>query len=308
MMPYIWAALRLTRLPWVDVVKAPMIICDVINVWLVGVLAGGPCGPTRRLLYAVSPVAIIVTSLHGQVEPASLSLLLGGLVLLRQRHCVAAGTLFGFAIATKTWPILVVAAILLGLPRRHAGEVALSAIVVLSLFFLSSVVLLSSPALTLVRALVSYSSFAGFWGWSGTLSSFGHASLYGYDSPAAGPGTVLVAIAVIAVLVAFRDASSLSRAWTALMALLTVTPGLGPQYLIWPLPMAIAAGEATSFYSVAATGYMLASYLPLFTAGGVRQPFVSGLSWLVIAAMCQMLWLAFQRTRRSTRELATITD
>ena len=159
------------------------------------------------------------------------------------------------------------AAILLGLPRRHAGEVALSAIVVLSLFFLSSVVLLSSPALTLVRALVSYSSFAGFWGWSGTLSSFVHASLYGYDSPAAGPGTVLVAIAVIAVLVAFRDASSLSRAWTALMALLTVTPGLGPQYLIWPLPMAIAAGEATSFYSVAATGYMLASTFPCSLRG-----------------------------------------
>jgi hypothetical protein len=155
----------------------------------------------------------------------------------------------------------------------------------------------------LVRALVSYSSFAGVWGWTGTLFSFGHTSLYGYDSPAAGPGTVLVAIAVIAVLVAFRRASSLSRAWTALMALLTVTPGFGPQYLIWPLPMAIAAGEATSFYSVAATAYMVVFYLPLFAGEAMLQPFVSGLSWLVIAAMCQMLWLAFQRTRRSTRQL-----
>jgi hypothetical protein len=88
------------------------------------------------------------------------------------------------------------------------------------------------------------------------------------------------------------------------MALLTVTPGLGPRYLIWPLPIAIAAGEATPFYSVAATAYMLASYLPLFAAEALRQPFVSGLSWLVIAAMCHMLWLAFQRTSRSTRRLA----
>ena len=66
--------------------------------------------------------------------------------------------------------------------------------------------------------------------------------------------SVLVAVAVIAVLVAFRRASSLSRAWIALMALLTITPGLGPHYLIWPLPIATAAGEATSFYSVAAKG------------------------------------------------------
>jgi hypothetical protein len=92
------------------------------------------------------------------------------------------------------------------------------------------------------------------------------------------------------------------------MALLTITPGLGPHYLIWPLPIATAAGEATSFYSVAARAYMLASYLPLFAAAALRQPFVSGLSWLVIAAMCQMLWLARQRTRLSTQDLATITE
>lgn len=273
MMPYIWDGLQHIGLPWVDVVKIPVILCDVTNVWLVGILSGKASAGRTRLLYALSPIAIIVTSYHGQVDPISLTLLLAGIVLIRQQRDIAAGLLFGFAIASKTWPVLIIAAVLIGLPRSRSYRIVPPIVAVLACFFLSSVVFLASPPLKLARALVSYTSFVSTWGWAGTLLSFGHPSIRGYDSSAALPGTILIAIAVILVVAVFRRSTDLVRAWTAPMAMLMVTAGFGPQYLLWPLPTAIAAGEATSFYTVAATAFMLALYLPLFPLGVGQQEF-----------------------------------
>jgi hypothetical protein len=292
-LPYLWSVLRLVPLPWVYAVKIPVIACDVINVWLVGLLASTHAG-TKRLLYAISPVAVIVASLHGQIEPISLAFLLGGIVALRKEIDVVAGLLFGFAIATNNWPVLPVAAILLGLPRQRSYKIVPPAFVVLISFFLSSVIFLGSSPLKLAHAMATYSSFAGTWGWTGTLFALGHKNFFGYSSPAVLPGDILIVIAVAFAILGFRRSSDLTRAWTAPMALLMVTPGFGAQYLLWPLPMAIASDAEIGLYTLAATGYFLPIYLGNTVIPGVL-PFLAGLSWLVIAVMGYMLWRAFKR-------------
>jgi hypothetical protein len=268
-----------------------VILCDVVNVWLVGLLAPVADAGRRRLMYALHPLAIIVAAVHGQVEPIALAFVLAGLVFLRRGRDLPAGAAFGLAIAAKTWPVLVVVPVLLSVPRR-AMRIALSTVCVVLIFFMSSVVFLSASPPQLARALMSYGSFVGFWGWAGYWLAFGHLKYFGYYSPARTPSTVLVIFALGAVLIAFRSSDVLRRAWTPLLATLSVAAGFGPQYLVWPVPFLTASDEPQFAYAAGATMYALAFYVPLRSGQPLNQGFLSGLSWLIIAAMVSMLWAA----------------
>ncbi len=300
-MAYLFWAISKIDLPWVDVVKAFPILCDVLNVWLVGILSPVAFSARRRIVYALHPIALITTAVHGQIEPIALTMLLAGVIFYRRNKDMSAGFAFGFAIATKTWPILAIIPVVLRSPKRLLS-IALAGGFVVGLFFLSSVVLLGSSASALAKALASYGSFAGLWGWAGTLHNFGYTSIWGYDTFVSRPGTLLVIAALLVSLAVFRNASILRQTWTALTAALVVTAGFGPQYLMWPIPMLTADGENQIFYSISATAWMMTFYLNSSQVD-VEQAFLAGLSWVVIAAMVQMLWRA---KRENTGELSVV--
>jgi hypothetical protein len=270
------------------------IASDLVNIWLVGLLSvDSTRRPVVRLAYALNPVAILVVAVHGQVEPTSIMFLLAGMVLLRRKADLSAGVLFGLAITTKTWPLLVVVPVLAVMPRR-AWKPVVSAAVVVAAFFLSSVVLIHSAPRTLLKTLASYASHSGFWGWGGTIAAFGHKNSIGYATPITKVGTVFVVVAVIVALVLYRKANDVRRAWTTPAATLLVSGGFGVQYLMWPVPFMTANEEPQGAFLVSATAYALVAYLPLFTAQSLRQAFLSGLSWLVIGTLAQMLYRAFR--------------
>ena len=300
LMPYLWAALLKTGLAWTTIMKVVPIASDLVNVWLVGILCPvASRRPVVRVAYALNPVVVLVVAVHGQVEPTALMFLLGGLVLVQRSADFAAGLLFGLAIATKTWPVLVVLPVLAGIPGR-AWRAATMTLVVLAAFALSSIVILHSGSGALLKKLASYSSFTGYWGWAGTIVAFGHKRFMGYASPVDRWGTLLVVAAVIATLVLFRRASLLRRAWTTPMASLAVASGFGPQYLMWPVPFLTANEERQAAYLLSATAYGLVSYLPIFHDVSARQHVLTAMSWLVIATMAQMLWRASRDTRHPT--------
>jgi hypothetical protein len=289
LMPYVWAAMQSFGMDWTTVMKVVPIASDLAVIWLIGLITTGARSSTARLLYALSPIAVLVVSVHGQVEPTSLAFAVGGIALLQRDRDLAAGVLFGLAIATKTWPALIVLPVLLPMGRR-ALRPAISAASVMAALALSSMLLLGTTAFDLAGELSSYTSFAGYWGWSGTIASFGRPDLaVGYDSDISSIGSALVALAVVATLVLYRRSDVLRRAWTTSVATLVVSAGFGPQYLLWPVPFLIANDERRAFFTVSATALALVSYLPLFPGEVGRQPFVTGLSWVVIAAIVTML-------------------
>jgi hypothetical protein len=100
-MPYVWSQLLHLHFSWEVTDKIPAIGADVLTTALVAELA-----VTRRLLrafqYALCPLALLVTSWHGQVEPIVLALGLLALVVVARKRDFLAGALVGLAVAIKT--------------------------------------------------------------------------------------------------------------------------------------------------------------------------------------------------------------
>jgi Glycosyltransferase family 87 len=198
LMPYVHAVELKSGLPWVIAVKIAPIAADLVLVWIVSRLAGAD-GRTRALQYAVNPLSLLVVSLHGQVEPVALALALGGVLLLKKDRPVLAGLLLGAAVAAKTWPILILIAVLpLRRPGRIAQILAGSAIVPVACLA-SGVIFLNTSIVHAFGRIVSYSGFVYNWTWSGTWLILGHKGA-GYNSPLSGLASLLIVAGVAAAL------------------------------------------------------------------------------------------------------------
>ena len=288
LMPYVHALEFSSGLPWVYAVKIAPIVADLVLVWLVSLLAGRD-GRTRALQYAVNPLSLLVVSLHGQVEPVALAFALGGIVLLKKERPVAAGILLGAAVAAKTWPIIILLAVLPLRQPRRAGQIVLGSTVVPAACLLSGVVFLGTNVRHALTRIVSYSGYVREWTWSGTyMTLFRHVGA-GYDSKLSAPATILIVAGVATALWLFRRHPPEARALAALCAVLACTAGFGIQYLFWVLPLTIAlAGAGRYWYAAMASGWAAIAYLLPF--GTYATPvWLTGLSWLPASALVAVI-------------------
>ena len=270
LMPYVFAVERHLGLSWELAGKAAPVLADVAITLLLGRLALGPDSRRVPLLYALCPVPILVTGLHGQVEPVSLALGLGALLLAGQHRAVGSGLLLGLAVATKTWPVLLALGPLRETPVRRWWRLVLPAAAVLVALLLSIPAFLHDSLRAAVQVLVSYRSFTGAWGWSGILNFFG-VSRAGYTGAGVDPvqhvGTVLAVVAVAAAVVGFWRAGAVAVTAAALLAVLAVTAGFGVQYLLWPVPFVLLLRRWTGLvFTVLASLY--AAYVYHLVADG----------------------------------------
>lgn len=288
LMPAVHALELRSGLPWVYAVKIAPIVADLVLVALVARLAVSD-GRTRALQYAVNPISLLVASLHGQVEPVALALALSGIVLLKKNRPVLAGLLLGAAIAAKTWPVIILLAVL---PLRNLPRltriVAGAAVVPLACLALG-VVFLDTQPLTDLRHMAGYSSYVNLWTWSATLISMGFKGMGGYSSSLGPIGSVLIVVGVAVVLWLLRRRTPEVRVLGALCALLVCTAGFGPQYLMWVLPLMFAlAGPIRNAYAVAAGGWLAVFYLrPLIKAANDYT--LRGMSFLPAALLLAVL-------------------
>src|SRR5579875_2666237 len=123
---------------WLIAARIPALVCDVLLVPVVAKLVTASGGSTataalRRFQYACSPVAILVSSAHGQLEPFCLLfaflafvVVLNGGQGITARRAVAGGVLLAVAVSGQTWPILFGPALVAGLPtwRRRIQATA----------------------------------------------------------------------------------------------------------------------------------------------------------------------------------------
>ena len=272
-MPWLHALEYNTGIPWVYAVKIFPVLADVLLVWLVARLSTER-GRTRALQYALNPLSLFVVSLHGQVEPIALALGLGGLLLIRNDRLLAGGLLLGAAVATKTWPLVVLlAALPLKSPSRAARIVA-GAVVVPIAALLPGLLLLDTRIGPALHRLTSYSGYVSSWSWSGLMVTL-KLSGTGYDQPLARLGSLFIAAGTVVILVLLRNRPVEDRALGVLAVFLMATASFGPQYLLFVLPLAMARSGWVRLGYVTASGfYASVSYLTS------NEPYLRGLSWL----------------------------
>ncbi|GGM06066.1 glycosyltransferase family 87 protein [Nakamurella endophytica] len=285
LMPWVHAAELQTGLPWVYAVKIAPILCDLVVIVLVARLARSD-GPARALQYAVNPLSLLVVSLHGQVEPVALALALGAVVLLRRRWPVLAGVLLGAAVAAKTWPVVILVAVL---PLRRpvvALRILVGAAVVPVLCLLSGVLFLDTDPVHDVLHMTSYSSYVSLWTWSAVVIQTVDVK-GGYDSPVGSVGSLLLLAGVAVTLYLLRRRPPEVRAFGVLCAALICTAGFSTQYLMWVLPWAfLLSGPVRLWFVAASTAWGAVFYLHPFPE---YEQYLRGMSWLPWALLVLLL-------------------
>jgi hypothetical protein len=293
LMPAIHAIELKTGLAWVYAVKIAPIAADLVLVWLVARFAGSD-GRTRALQYAVNPLSLLVVSLHGQVEPIALALALTGVLLIKKGRPVLGGVFLGAAVAAKTWPVVILIAVL---PLRNLPKlvriIAGSAIVPV-VCLLAGVLLLDTQLLPDLRHILGYSSFVSLWTWSGTYIALGHENQVGYGSDLGRPGTALVLVGVVVVLLLLRRREPEVRALAVLCAVLICSSGFGVQYLLWVLPLMMAiSGPIRVGYVLGAGAWAAVFYLSPIPGAAAFAGFLRGMSWLpfglLVAALIEQV-------------------
>jgi len=231
--PHLYAAL--VKLPfWLgDAAIAPLLVVLAIR------RGAAPAGPATAAgwMYALNPIAAAVPTLHGQFDPLVLLPLLCGVTLLRERP-VAAGLLIGIATAVKPWPLFFLLPLLaLVERRRRPGFVVAVAAVPAATFALYGLVHHDHLLAGMYRVATYVAHRQGL----GTSLLFG-------DSPPAWAliGTNIAAGAASSaagLMAARRGRSPAETVAVAMLVLLTLSPTVSDQYVMWPLPFLLLAGR-----------------------------------------------------------------
>jgi hypothetical protein len=275
-----WAARR-SALPFAIAVKLPVIAADLLIVVALAAMAtAGRASPAAPWLYAVHPVGVLVGSVHGQFDAIPLLLVLVAVECLARGRRDASALALAAAIATKSFPVLLLPFLAAGRgagPRPALRYVAL-ALAPGALLLLPFAI---ADAPSLARELLGYSGIADF-GWT-ALARGGDWILGGALPrsearfwPAAAAASKLVFLAAwAALLVAVRlgrvGLRADAQALAVVLAFLTLYGLLSAQYLLWAVPLGLARpGRAAAFYTAAATAGLVGFYL--FLAPGVLLP------------------------------------
>ena len=146
------------------IIKALLIVFDLGIIYLVYLLSMK--NQKTTFLYAINPVTILITALHGQFDVIPVFFILLTIYLLNKKHELLSILSFSFAILTKTWPTL----ILIPIARKIKKKKFLILILFFPILFTSIYSwLFRSSLLDIAKTLVSYQGLWGIWGISELL-------------------------------------------------------------------------------------------------------------------------------------------
>lgn len=251
MIPYLYALVLATGLPWEIGGRLWTIAADTVLIYLIGRLAGRKHGPSARFMYACSPIAMMVSVIHGQVEPIALVFLVAAYLLAQSVRDAAeigrpglngawAGALFGFALSAKSWPIILLPIVLAILPnwrQRLYGLVAAGAVPAFFLVTLPLVVSTSwSNMLNVAGYLGEVRPIVGEWGWTALMTG----GDWQLAPTAAKIGQLVLYSTLLLVMWLWWRSDRIDQTSAMLLAFMVVTPRMGSQYLLWFVPFLCA--------------------------------------------------------------------
>lgn len=312
-----WLHLR-AQLPFLPLVKLPLILADAGTTALVADAAlrrgrGSVESARAGLLLALNPLSIAVTSLHGQFDAVPIFFAVAAWALLDRtadggaeaaresdasrlanasnRRALAAGMLLGLGIAAKSWPALLLPALLpQACGRRQQGLMLLGAGVGPALSLGVYTWIVGAQLWRPLLPALTYRGYSGVWGfglaahklarvWPALLPVVSNIDRFG--------GPADVALALTAAAIGWRLRDSAGRCLIVLLVALAAASGWGFHWLVWPLPFAALVAERPArLYTVLGTVQYALIYL-LF--GGVAWGFVHFTSSLTIL---RYTWLA----------------
>lgn len=251
------------------------------------------------ILYALNPVAIAISSYHGNTDSIYTACTLASAFAAASNRAFLSGGLFALAVNIKLIPLLILPALLLFLEKRDGlGRFASGAA-----FAVIPFVCLGLWAGTgVLRPMFGYQPTVERWGIQGFLREmFAGGALPGDPVPspimtyrAAGGGVVLLSSIAIAYLgLRVRKIGFYRTMGCIFAAFLLLTPGFGLQYFACLMPFLILAGTEWAILLSLPIGYLCtAAYvraldprLPLFSCfptleGPLRL--LGFLTWLLI--------------------------
>ena len=241
------------------------------------------------LLYAASPVAVLITSFHGQSDAMALFFLLLAFAVRSQddpseRREVLAGALFAISLLIKP---IALPFVLLWLPIRQAHDnrpkwMAPAGMLVAFVAALSVGQIFRSPWLAATVRLGLYSVRG--------VQIFGLPFAPGFSPLALQDFRLYWMVPAMAALAFFHYFRGLAAIDAMLLFYLVslATCGLAPQYLLWPVPLLIVTARfrLASLYTVVAVTFLVLYY------AAPRSSFIPFENLGVFAPLREFNWLA----------------
>jgi hypothetical protein len=239
-----------TWLPPQLALKSIPIACDVVTTFLLYDAAAEWRLPPMRtaLLYALNPVAIYACALHGNFDAIPAMCALQAVILAQRGEGRAAAAWLGAGAAFKTWPLFLLPALVAPLAswRRRAEAAAIA----IGIFAAALLIPMPFEGWHVITDALGYRGSAGWWGLT-SIAFLAHAPI---------PSTAIF-YATMTAAALFLFVRPLPPARGALILLLTfaaTTPGFGPQYLVWLVPIALLADPRRAVVYSAVAGAVLA--------------------------------------------------
>jgi hypothetical protein len=239
-----WTDLLAQRLglEFTDLLRLLQVAADLVTTAALAAIAKlRSVTPDPALLFVISPAAIAISGFHCNTDPTMIALLVVSILLLLRGHGFAAGLAFAAAVGIKIVPLFLLPFIVLMRREIRVRFAAAFAIGLLAIF--APVVAIGGTAV--LRNVFGYSGFAGKWGFPALLLTMESwiakprtTALFQVASWYAEYGRYIVVAAVLGLFLALwrRHDVPLAANPTVLLIVLTLAPGFGIQYLLWPLP------------------------------------------------------------------------
>lgn len=206
------------------------------------------------LMYAINPISILITCVHGQFDAIPLFFLLLACYLFEKKKEIKSIGIFSLAIAVKAWPVFFIAPFVRCLQKKSymllLPVISLLGIILYAILFHTNVI-------TIINVIRSYRAVYGIFGTGFLLKTL---------IPLHGPTTITIFIYIFLALFfiysLFLKRKTLRKELTELILLFfTATPVFGIQWLMWLVPFLVMEKvRYAKLFFVVTTIYLLINY------------------------------------------------